>query len=223
MERLTTLTGGVADSFGKGAELLAETAGIHLSESTVERTTEAAGDRMAAAMAKGIGKSKPWPWYRDARGQRVGYIALDATGVRQQGPKGAKADGRMAYVGMIFNPLPDPERVFEGLPKPGAAMQAHYVSGLYSLAEMGPLLRRQGGQVGMDQADTWVALCDGGNGLEGLLATNFPRLEAIILDFFHASEYLGKLATALYPNDETASKRKWRRGRVCYGRRVATP
>jgi len=207
VEQLTTLTGAVADSFGKGAELLHETAGIRLSESTVARTTEAAGERIAAALAgRGIGKATPWEWHRDATGRTVGYIALDATGIRQQGPHGEGADGRMAYVGLIFNPLPDPERVFLGLPKPGATMAARYVSGLYPLAGMGPLLRRQAAQVGLDQADVWVALSDGGSGLEDLLRVNFPRVEAVILDFFHAAEYLGKLAAAAYPVDEVLAK-----------------
>lgn len=208
VERLTTLTGAVADSFVKGAELLAETAGLHLSESTVERTTEGAGQRIAAVLAKGrgLGRSSPWAWYRDARGRSVGYIALDATGIRQQGVRGQKAEGRMAYVGMIFNPLPDRERVFEGLPQPGASMRARYVSGLYPLAEMGPLLRRQGAQVGLDQAEVWVALSDGGAGLEDLVRDNFPRVDAVILDFFHAAEHLGQLAAALHPVDESAAK-----------------
>lgn len=108
----------------------------------------------------------------------------------------------MAYVGMIFNPLPDRERVFEGLPKPGEVMRARYVSGLYPLAEMGSLLRKQGAQVGLDQADVWVALSDGGSGLEDFLRENFPRVEAVILDFYHATEYLAKLAKALHPSDE---------------------
>jgi hypothetical protein len=207
VERLSTLCGAVADSFEKGAELLRETAGIRLSESTVQRTTEAVGERIARHLQKGrlIGVKQAWNWYRDALGNTVGYISIDATGVRQQGPQGAKADGRMAYVGMIFNPLPDRERVFEGLPKPGTRMQARYVSGLYPLAQMGPLLRRQGAQVGLDQAQTWVALCDGGVGLEEFLQMNFPRLEAVILDFYHASEYLAKLAAALHPTDEDAA------------------
>jgi hypothetical protein len=76
--------------------------------------------------------------------------------MRQQGPHGERADGRMAYVGMIFNPLPDRQRVFEGLPKPGKTMRARYVSGLYPLAAMGPLLRRQAHQVGLDDAGTWL-------------------------------------------------------------------
>lgn len=207
VERLTTLCGAVADSFEKGTELLRETAGIRLSETTVQQTTEATGERIAAMLQKGrtFGRKQPWSWFHDAVGRTVGYIGIDATGVRQQGPRGERADGRMAYVGMIFNPLPDDERVFEGLPKPGATMQARYVSGLYPLAEMGPLLRRQGSQVGLDRADVWVALSDGGAGLEDFVRANFPQVEAVILDFYHAAEYLAKLAKALYPSDEAAA------------------
>ena len=132
---------------------------------------------MAEAFAQGqtFGAGQSWEWYLDALGRRVAYASIDATGVPQQGPHGEKADGRMAYVGMIFNPLPDSERVFEGLPKPGARMQARYVSGLYPLAEMGPLLRRQAAQVGMDRADIWIGLTDGGSGLESFMRQIFRR------------------------------------------------
>lgn len=216
VERLTTLCGAVADSFEKGAELLHETAGVRLGEATVQRTTEATGERIAEHLRNGrtFGGKQPWSWFRDALGRTVGYVGIDATGVRQQGPHGAAADGRMAYVGMVFNPLPDPQRVFEGLPKPGTSMRARYVSGLYPLAEMGPLLRRQGASVGLDQADVWVALTDGGSGLEDFIRENFPRVEAVILDFFHAAEYLGTLAKALHPQDEAAATeqaRAWSR------------
>jgi hypothetical protein len=198
----------VADSFEKGAELLKETSGIRLGESTVQRTTEATGERIAGHLQKGRtfgGKAAAWDWFQDACGQTVGYIEIDATGVRQQGPGGVGADGRMAYVGMIANPLPDRERVFAGLPKPGVSMRARYVSGLYPLAEMGPLLRRQGAQVGLDRADAWVAITDGGAGLEDFVRANFARVEAVILDFYHAAEYLEKLARALHPRDESAA------------------
>jgi hypothetical protein len=178
-----------------------------LSESTVQRTTEATGERIAKHLQKGrtFGGKGEWNWFTDACGRTVGYIEIDATGVRQQGPNGERADGRMAYVGMIANPLPDPERVFEGLPKPGVSMRARYTSGLYPLAEMGPLLRRQGAQVGLDRAQVWVAITDGGAGLEDFVRLNFPRVEAVILDFYHASEYLAKLASALLPTDEVAA------------------
>lgn len=140
MERLATLCGAVADSFEKGGELLQETAGIRLSESTVQRTTEATGTRIAEHLQNGrtLGGKGPWDWFRDACPRTGGDIEIDATGVRQQGPHGERADGRMAYVGMTLNPLPGRQRVFEGLPKPGVSMRARYVSGLNPLAEMGP-------------------------------------------------------------------------------------
>ena len=37
--------------------------------------------------------------------------------------------------------------------------------------------------MGLDRAERWVALSDGGAGLEELLRTHFPRVEAVILDF----------------------------------------
>ena len=53
MGKLATLYGAVADSFERGTDLLRETAGIVLRESTVERTTEAAGTRIAEHVQKG--------------------------------------------------------------------------------------------------------------------------------------------------------------------------
>jgi hypothetical protein len=56
-------------------------------------------------------------------------------------------------------------------------------------------MRRQAAQVGMDRAEQWVALTDGGNGLDDFMEVNFPRAVRI-LDFYHAAEHLGDLAKA---------------------------
>jgi hypothetical protein len=210
LERVTTLAGTVADSFEKGADLLEEMGGIRLGESTVERTTEDAGGRLAEAVKAGVTLGPPvdWPWHKDYEGQRCAYVELDATGVRQQGEGGGPAEGRMAYVGMVCNPSPEwlwpDER-----PTP---MQARYLSGMYPLAEFTPLLRRPAGAVGMDRADRWIGLSDGGNGLEDRLAENFPRVEVVILDFYHPAEKLTGLARRLYPEDEDRAEeqaRQW--------------
>jgi hypothetical protein len=208
LERLATLAGAVADSFGKGAELLAEMAGARLSESTVGRTTVGAGRRQQRRSAAGevLGRLAAWGWHRDARGRPTAYVSLDATGVRQQGKGGTAAEGRMAYVGMVFNPAPDPLLSPPPPGRPRPRMQARYVSGLYPLAAMGPLLRRQAAQVGMESAEVWVALTDGGSGLEGFLRENFGRPDlVVILDFWHAASYLEDLAREVYPADEAAS------------------
>ncbi len=158
----------------------------------MERTTEAAGTRLAKYPQAGkvFGPPRPYDWRRDAAGRSRAYVSLDATGVLMQGPEGAKADGRMVYVGMIYNPQP---RALEedALSKPCDGVR--YLAGLYTLDELGLQLRRQGGQVGMNAAEQWIALTDGGNGLEDFLDVNFPRA-AKILDFRHAAGHLATFA-----------------------------
>jgi hypothetical protein len=211
LERVATLAGAVADSFEKGAELLDEMAGVRLSESTVERTTEDAGGRLATIVVADVplGPRVDWPWHKDYEGKTCAYVELDATGVRQQGVGGVSAEGRMAYVGMVCNPAPEWPWPDEK-PRP---MRARYLSGLYPLERFGPRLRAPAGHVGMDRADRWIGLSDGGNGLEDRLRENFPRVEVIILDFFHPAEKLTGLARLLHPEDEDRAEdqaRQWR-------------
>jgi hypothetical protein len=204
---------GVQASFAEAAEkTLPRAAGLRVAESTVERATEAAGARAGAALAAGrtFGPKRDWAWHKDADGKTVAYVSIDATGVGQQGPGGHKAEGRMAYVGMVYNPVPE-DRARRADPRgPRPAWQARYLAGICPLAEVGEPLRRQGAQVGMDRAERWVALCDGGAGLEDFLRENFPRVEVVICDYYHVSEYLADLARALHPGQEEAAE-AWRK------------
>jgi hypothetical protein len=197
LERVAALAGTVADSFEKGAELLDEMAGVGVSEATVGRTAEDAGTRLAQAVGAGatLGPASDWPWHKDYQGKTCAYVELDATGIRRQGEHCGAAEGRMAYVGMVCNPGPEWPWPDE---KPGP-MRARYLSGLYPLEAFAPLLRRPAGAVGMDRADRWIGLSDGGAGLEDRLRENFPRVEAIILDFFHPAEKLTGLAASAGP------------------------
>jgi hypothetical protein len=184
---------GIQESFGKAAgRTLRKLAGLRLSESTVQRTTEAAGARLSERLQDGavFGAGPMWQWNRDAAGQSCAYISLDATGVMIQGPQAAKADGRMVWVGMIYNPQPRAADD-EALSKPCDG--ARYLAGLYTLEELGLQMRRQGARVGMDAADVWIALTDGGNGLEEFIDVNFPRAVKI-LDFHHATVHLASFA-----------------------------
>ena len=208
VEQLASLAGGVSPSFEKGADLLEEMSGVHLSESTVQRTTEGVGARIAQLLGGGItfGPRVAWKWRADARGRKVAYLSIDATGTRQQAPGGGPAEGRMAYVGSVFNPLPPDELVEDMAQARREGMRARYLSGLYKLEQMGPLMRQMAVRVGMEQAEVWVALTDGGAGLEDFCRKNFNRPDLVlILDFYHAASYLEKLARALHPADEKAS------------------
>lgn len=207
-----TCLAGVQDSFREAAtKLLARLSGLRVSESTVERATEAAGTRVGQAQAAGqtFGPATPWAWHQDAEGKTVAYISVDATGVGQQGPGGRAAEGRMAYVGMIYNPVPEERTRWADPAGPRPAWQARYLAQVQPLAALAEPLRRQGGQVGMDTAERWLALSDGGSGLEDFLRTNFPRVEAVILDFYHVAEYLGTLAKALHPGQPEPAE-AWR-------------
>jgi hypothetical protein len=200
---------GAVDSFAESADkLVGKLSGLRVSESTIQRVTEAAGAEIGQALAGGdvFGPPGPWDWHKDADGRTVAYVSADATGVRIQGPGGAKADGRMINVGMIYNPIPEDKARWAHPGRARPAWQARYVTSLDGLGGLGEPLRRQGAQVGMDAAQRWVAISDGGGGLEEFLTSNFPRVEAVILDFYHAAEYLGEIGRAWHPADEEASK-----------------
>lgn len=196
---------GALSAFAEAAEVtLPKLAGLRLSESTVERATEAAGAEVGRRLAAGevFGAAGDWAWHKDAEGQTCAYVAVDSTGIGQQGAGGAAAEGRMATVAMVYNPVPEAQARRARPDGPPPRFQARYVAGLCGAASLGEPLRRQAAQVGMDRAQRWIALTDGGSGLEDWARTNFGRVEAVILDFYHAAEYLGALARALYPGDD---------------------
>jgi hypothetical protein len=107
----------------------------------------------------------------------------------------------MAWVGKVFNPRAEPT---EASPKPHPPA-ARYQAGLMGLEELGARLRRQAAQVGMDRAEQWVALTDGGNGLDDFMDVHFPRAVRV-LDFYHAAEHLAGLAKAFCGGDAAAAE-----------------
>ena len=204
---------GVQASFAEAREkVLPKLAGLRLAESTVERTTEAAGWRLAAAQRAGqsVEARQEWAWHKDTEGKTVAYVAVDATGVPQQGRDGAKAEGRMANVAVIYNPVPDePTRWANPVAEREPAGQARYVASLEPVADLGALICQHGAEVGMERAERWIALSDGGSGREAFLRTHFPRVDAVILDFSHAAAHLSELAKAWHGTEEKATE-AWR-------------
>jgi hypothetical protein len=189
-------------------KVLPKLCGVHVSAATVRRITEGVGRDLAQRRRRGetFGARRCWDWHRDARGQRCGYVSLDATGVRQQAPDGSAAEGRMAWVGEVFNPTAAHEK------KRGRVWDARYVSGLLTLPEMGRQLGREAQAVGLDHADVLIGLTDGGNGLEDcLLEQVFAKLgkpAVFILDFFHVSEHVSAFAHELFPLDAAPAQER---------------
>lgn len=199
---------GLQASFAEVSErTLRKACGLRLSESTVERVTENAGERLQKLLAQRVkfGPEECWDWERDAQGRTCAYVSVDATGVRQQGPNGAAAEARMAYVGMIYNPR-GAARTLARRPA-SRSHQVRYLAGFYELDALGIELRGQAAQVGWDQAEQQIAISDGGSGLEDFLRKNFP-LATVILDFWHAKEHLVELGRALF-GEGGAAGQQW--------------
>jgi hypothetical protein len=113
VEEVACVAGGHTRFAEARAKVLPQLAGLQLAEATVERRTEAAGLRLAAAQKVEHGEEPQpaWAWHKDAEGKTVAYGAVDATGVPQQGRDGAQAESRMANVAVRYNPVPeDPAR-----------------------------------------------------------------------------------------------------------------
>lgn len=194
-EELVALAG-VSSGFEEAADItLRKLSGMRLSESTVRRTTEDAGTRLERMLQERVQFQQPtlWRWHQDAQGRRCAYVSIDATGVRQQGPGASAAEGRMAYVGMLYNPPPREER--------GKIQQRRYLAGLYDLVALGRQLHQEAIDVGWTQAEVQIALSDGAVCLEKFLSTYFPRA-ILILDFWHAAEHLAELARTLEAQED---------------------
>src|SRR5262249_50077919 len=106
------------------------------------------------------------------------------------------AEGRMITVGMIYNPVPEERDRWAKPQGRRPSWQARYVAQEQSLVELGIPLRRQGGQVGTDQADRWVALSDGGAGLEAVSKPLVGRHKSLPSNIRHRAG--GGFETASY-------------------------
>ena len=213
VQQVTTMAGGLS-AFKKGADrVLRIMSGIRLSESTVQRLTEDVGEEIHQMMSQGdsVAPQAEWEWHHDADGRQVAYLSLDATGVRQQGPHGEKAEGRMAWVLEVFNPIPQPTPPSErdsGEARPQA--QARYAAGLMDLSEAGRRLRCLAESVKFQNADVVIGLTDGGNGLAECLETHclsaLTATTVLILDFYHLSEHLEAFAREWVKDENVRSQ-----------------
>jgi hypothetical protein len=199
---------GVLEPFDEGAHsVLPRLSGINVSASTVQRTTEAEGQRLAQRRIEGAtyGPPTPWRWHRDASGRTVAYAGLDASGVRQQGPHGEKAEGRMPWVAAVFNPQPaDSPQSKRRRRRRQRVWESRYVSGVMSLPQIGAQLRRECQDVGVAGADLVIALTDGGHGLEECLTDvlgGVARQMLFILDFWHVTQHLQEFANLAFADD----------------------
>lgn len=222
VQQVTTLAGIVQAFEGAAEKLLQKMTGLRLSESTVQRTSEDIGTELAQKLQAGeaVLPQTTWEWPQDNEGHRFACLSLDATGVRQQGPGAKKVDGRMVWVGEVFNPTPQapeeaetspdiPIRLHKAAldcsPRVRPPVRARYLAGLIDLDEAGRQLRRLAESVGFQTAEVVIGLTDGGLGLpeclEKYCLSGLSAQTVLILDFYHLSEHLEEFGRAWIKDD----------------------
>lgn len=196
VEEVVSLAGTTA-SFAKAEFLLEKVGAIRVAESTVERTTEDAGESLWQAHSAGqvFEPEESWPWPCDHSGKRCGYVGLDGIHVRIQGPHAAAAESRVEYVGRVYIP---PEATADG------KGYTRYVVGR-TLEEAIEQLQSQAQRVGGERVERWLCVSDGGAGLQSRLEKAFC-FSTWILDFWHAADYLRNLAQALFTEEAAYSE-----------------
>lgn len=64
--------------------------------------------------------------------------------------------------------------------------------------ELGRLLRREAAKVKLDKADQKLSITDGAEWIRRQMQTRLPMLDAMVLDFFHLAEHVGKAANMCF-------------------------
>jgi len=193
---------GTLGSFGQAQQALSKIAGLSVCESLIEELCQECGLELSQRIEDGevFEPVEDWKWSQDRQGKRCGYVGVDGIHVPMQGAHAEKVPTRVAWVGRIYNPT------WKNGQLQAQESQSRYQAGLFSLEAMGKRLQQQAQQLPQDSVDRWICITDGGIGLEALLERSFC-FSHWILDFYHAKEYLVKLAQALWPDAE--QRRAW--------------
>ena len=192
-------------SSAQAAEDLHRYAGVEIETRAFDRLVNRVAPELAEALQTlpPVAETKPIP---------VFYVSPDGTGLPMRGAElegraGRQPDGtaktREAKLGAIFTqtvtddegePVRDPD-------------STSYVGTLAGSAELGLRLHEEARRRGLDRAQQVVFLGDGSAWVWEIARLHFPEATQI-LDFYHAAEYVGELATLLHGDDEAARERQ---------------
>jgi hypothetical protein len=182
--------------FATASDLLLRVNGLRYSAATCRRLTERVGAELQAQHAQGQAVPLPQPpaWdfsLPDRDGQEfsgtVAYAGMDAFAVPTRADGGI--DWKMLYVGLLYDPSKE---------------HTLYLAD-YDFERLAGLLRAYAVRLGVGQAETLVALTDGGNGLERVLRQAVSGAVVCVLDWWHLSEKLHEVGRLLHEQDAGAA------------------
>ena len=197
MQPLLALAGTLCP-FGQAEDLVQRLTGLPVSDSTCRRLTESAGQVLTAQYQQHqavVGPPVPaWDFSLPPQeGQHfpgtVAYLGLDAFAVPTRPAQGGGIDWRMLYGGLLYDPRKE---------------HTIYVSD-YDFERVAAVLRRYAIQYELGQAETLVALTDGGHGLERVLRQAFSENLVFVLDYYHPAERLHTFGGLLHNQDPGAA------------------
>jgi hypothetical protein len=186
---------GVLASFRIGADdSLRRFSWVDLSASTARRATPEAGRRLAERQRQGdVATAGRWPARDSAvKGRRhtVAYLGRDAFSVPRQGPRGAKAEGRLLYSALLYTPN---------------KAKSPYLADV-DLGRLGAQRRPAAQALGLEQAHQRIAVTDAGNGIAACIRRHFWDDLLCVLDWYHACEHLRAYAQCLCPRGAAARR-----------------
>ena len=183
LRRLIGLAG-VEDAFERGARLLEEMAGIKVSDNTVERVAEQAGQEVMAREEREDDSllGEVWP----QEGTDKMYVTVDGTTAPMRGY------WREFKIGAIY---------------PEAEEQKRYYASLDCSSDFMLEMRRQAIRKGLGWAKEVIALADGQPWIWKEFEINFP-MAVQVLDFWHLMEHVWALAHTLW-GEGSRQARRW--------------
>lgn len=179
---------------------LSELLGIHVSKNTVERVTEAMGQRVKEERAVREQAVRSGLVEPPAEGPKRLYIGIDGTGVPM------RAGGTRESKTSVIYETEDRDGKIE-------IKNRDYLATLERVESFGDSVYAAAFARGVENAGEVVALGDGASWIWRSFAHHYP--EAVqILDFYHASEHLNEVARAWY-GDASEKAKRWVEAREC--------
>lgn len=199
--RLICRAASLGASFEQGADDLAAYAGLSFDPRDLGRMVAAVAPGLVESLASLSSSALPGP----PAAIPVLYVSTDGTGTPMRreelkGRPGKQEDGsartREAKLGCVFTQTVTDD---QGRPMrdPGSTS---YVGTYQGCREIGVLLHQEARRRGLDRAKQVIHLGDGAAWIWENCRLTFPGAVGI-LDFYHASEHVGQLATAIHDDD----------------------
>lgn len=197
-------------TYGEVAEILQEVGGERISKSTVWRITQRWGQKIKEEVERSEIAANATP-ERDEwiGGERVSHERM-----------GVSMDGAMVYVlkegwkefkaGTVFQVEPAAVLDRQTLEEEqiGRAKAVSYVAHLGGPETFGKRLWAEAKRRGWSQAGDTQVVADGASWIWNLVAEHFYDSRQVV-DWYHATEHLGKAAEHLYGFADSSAKQRW--------------